>query len=249
MLGATAAITLPLLGCGGGGGVPLPPMTAQAGPTAVSKGGSQFLAQPMSHTIVVTDSKGNSRKVGGIGRDQGRLNFPADVAVLKELAYVVETGNHRVQVFDAAGSALGTIGDGVLNYPGGVAAGTDEILVSDSRNARIVGFDASGRTTRIIGQGVLSAPRGLTVVDGGLLVADPGLRKVLRLDMEGRVTGQFGSWVLPWDVATDGELVFVADVSASEIAVLDQSAARVETVPLKSAPTYISYRNGTLYVV
>lgn len=249
MLGATAAVALPLWGCGGGGGVPLPPMTAQAGPTAVSKGGSQFLAQPMFHTIVVTDSKGNSRKVGGVGREEGRLNFPADVAVLKELAYVVETGNHRVQVFDATGNALGTIGNGVLNYPGGVAAGTDEILVSDSRNARIVGFDASGRTTRIIGQGVLSAPRGLTVVEGGLLVADPGLRKVLRLDMEGRVTGQFGSWVLPWDVATDGNLVFVADVSASEIAVLDQSATRVETVPLASAPTYISYRNGTLYVV
>jgi DNA-binding beta-propeller fold protein YncE len=249
MLGGTAAITLPLWGCGGGGGVALPPMTAQAGPTAVSKSGSQFVAQPMSHTIVVTDSKGISKKVGGIGRAEGRLNFPADVAVLKELAYVVETGNHRVQIFDAAGNALGTIGDGVLNYPGGIAAGTDEILVSDSRNARIVGFDASGRTTRVIGEGVLSAPRGLTVVDGGLLVADPGLRKVLKLDMEGRVIGQFGSWVLPWDVATDGNLVFVADVSANEIAVLDQSATRVETVQLRAAPTYISYRNGTLYVV
>lgn len=224
-------------------------MTAQAGPTAVSKAGSQFLAQPMFHTVVVTDVKGNSKKVGGVGRGEGRLNFPADVAVLGELAYVVETGNHRVQIFDVAGNTLGTIGAGVLNYPGGIAAGKDEILVSDSRNARIVGFDTAGRTTRVIGAGVLSAPRGLTVVDDGLLVADPGLRKVLKLDMEGRVMGQFGSWVLPWDVATDGTLVFVADVSANEIAVLDQGAARVETVQLQSAPTYISYRNGTLYVV
>lgn len=250
VLAGATALALPLVGCGGGGGVPLPPLSAQVGPTAVSKTGSQFRTLPLSHTLVVTDAKGVSKTLGGVGTGAGKFNYPADVAVLNELAYVVETGNHRVQVFNSSGAALGTLGDGVLNYPGGIITTSDEILVSDSRNARIVGFNPAGQVTRIIGAGVLSAPRGLAVVDGGLLVADPGLRKVVKLDMDGLLKGEFGpDWVLPWDVATDGALIFVADVSASEVAVLDMSGKRVESIALASAPQYLSFRNQTLYVV
>jgi len=144
---------------------------------------------------------------------------------------------------------LGTLGEGILNYPGGIITTANEILVSDSRNARIVGFDPSGRVTRIMGEGLLSAPRGLAVVEDDLLVADPGLRKVVRLNAAGELAGVFGAdWVLPWDVATDGKLIFVADASASEVAVLDGNARRVESIPLDKAPSYLSYRNETLYI-
>ncbi|MES3001872.1 MAG: hypothetical protein V4787_14370 [Pseudomonadota bacterium] len=113
--------------------------------------GAQFAALPKTHSLQVTTPLGASKRIGGVGRAAGQLNYPSDVAVLGELAYVVETGNHRVQVFDAAGVARGTIGEGVLNYPGGIITTADEILVSDSRNARIVGFDTQGRVTRTIG--------------------------------------------------------------------------------------------------
>lgn len=217
---------------------------------AVSKSGSQFMTQAIAHRLVVTDSKGTRTTVGGVGQGPGQFNYPADVAVLGELAYVVETGNHRVQIFDGAGRSVGFMGEDILNYPGGIITTADEILVSDSRNARIVGFDTSGRVTRIIGEGALSAPRGLAVVPGGLLVADPGLRKVLRIDMDGRKTGEFGTdWVLPWDVATDGTLVFVADVSANEVAVLDEAGLRVDRLALESAPRHLSYRDNKLHVV
>lgn len=245
---AGVGLALPLAGCGGG--VDLPPTASQIAPLAVSKSGNQFLAQPLFHSLVITDSKGISKTIGGVGQGLGKFNYPADVAVLNELAYVVEVGNHRVQIFDGLGRSVGFIGEGVLNYPGGIITTADEILVSDSRNARIVGFNASGQVTRIIGDGILSAPRGLAVVAGGLLIADPGLRKVLRLDMEGRKTGEFGTdWVLPWDVATDDSLIFVADVSANEVAVLDETGRRVERIPLKSPPQYLSFRNDTLYIV
>lgn len=245
---AGAALALPLSGCGGG--VDLPPVTSQSAPLAMSKTGSQFVAQALSHSLVITDSKGNRTTVGGVGQGLGQFNYPADVAVLGELAYVVETGNHRVQIFDGAGRSIGVMGADVLNYPGGIITTADEILVSDSRNARIVGFDTSGRVTRMIGEGTLSAPRGLAVVPGGLLIADPGLRKVLRLDMDGRKTGEFGTdWVLPWDVATDGTLIFVADVSANEVAVLDDTGHRVDRIALDSPPQYLSFRDNKLYVV
>lgn len=247
---AGMGLALPLAGCGGGSGVDLPPVASQIAPLAVSKSGSKFLAQPLTHSLIVTDSKGISKTIGGIGQGLGQFNYPADVAVLNELAYVVEAGNHRVQIFDALGQSIGVMGEEVLNYPGGIITTADEILISDSRNARIVGFNTSGRVTRMIGDGVLSAPRGLAVVPGGLLIADPGLRKVLRLDMDGRKTGEFGTdWVLPWDVATDGTLIFVADVSANEVAVLDEAGQRVDRIALDAPPKHLSFRDNTLHIV
>lgn len=245
---AGAALVLPLSGCGGG--VELPPVASQSAPVAVSSSGSQFLAQAMSHSLIITDSKGARTTIGGVGSGLGQLNFPADVAVLGDLAYVVETGNHRVQIFDSLGRSVGVMGAEVLNYPGGIITSGEEILVSDSRNARIVGFDISGRVTRIIGEGALSAPRGLAVVTGGLLIADPGLRKVVQLDISGRKTGEFGTdWVLPVDVATDGALIFVADVSANEVTVLDDTGRRVDRIALDTPPQYLSFNGNMLHVV
>lgn len=247
VLGIPVALALPLLGCGGGGSTP--PVSAQAGPTAVSRLGVQFAALRDAHSLVVTSAAGTSKRVGGVGFDAGQLNYPSDVAVLGELAYVVETGNHRVQVFDSGGAPKGTIGEGVLNYPGGIITTDDEILISDSRNARVVGFDTRGRVTRTVGAGSLSAPRGLAITRDAMLVADPGLRKVLKLGLDGSVRGEFGNgWVLPYDVATDGVLVYVADASANEVAVVSSEGERIDRIALDAAPNYLSFRSDTLYV-
>jgi|GEM_PF-5581253 len=248
MLGATTLAVAPLWGCGGGGGDSVPPVSSQQGPTAVSQDGAQFTALPQSHALEVTRA-GTARRFGGVGTAAGQFNYPADVAVLGDKVYVVETGNHRVQVFDSQGNSLGTIGDGILNYPGGITTTSTEILVSDSRNGRIVAFDPQGRMTRVLGEGVLSAPRGLADTAEGLLVADPGLRKVLRLGSDGTKLGELGQWVLPYDVASDGNQLYVADASASEIAVVSASGQRVSSIVLDRAPSYLSFRSGSLYVV
>lgn len=249
VLGAASALTLPLWGCGGGSGSNLPPVAAQSGPTAVTREGAQFAAVPQSHALDVTSTQGTKVRIGGLGQDNGRFNFPIDVAVLNETAYVVEKGNHRVQAFDAKGRSLGMLGQGILNYPGGIATGGNEILVSDSRNARVVGFDPQGNVTRMVGEGSLSAPRGLTPLpDGSLLVADPGLRKVVMFSADGRLQGNLGSWVLPYDVATDGQQVYVIDASANEVVALSMSGERVGAIALESAPKYLSMRGSTLYV-
>jgi DNA-binding beta-propeller fold protein YncE len=247
VLGASAALALPLVACGGGGDS-WPPLTATTAPTVVSAKGVRFAAVANSNAIEITNASGVKRRVSGLGRDLGKFNYPADFAVLGETGYVVETGNHRVQVFDAAANALGTIGAGVLLYPGGIATTQDEILVSDSRNARIVGFDAQGHVTRMLGQGTLSAPRGLTATADSILVADPGLRQIVQLNQDGSVRGRFGDWVLPYDVATDGAQVYVIDASAPEVVVLSLDGQRVGSIPLSTAASYISMRDGTLHV-
>src|SRR3569832_1703456 len=96
LLAAGAALAVPLTGCGGGGGEPLPPVAPMSAPTAVSTQGAQFAALPMSHAIEVTSASGTKRRVAGVGQTRGRFNYPADFAVIGETGYVVETGNHRV---------------------------------------------------------------------------------------------------------------------------------------------------------
>ena len=239
---------LPLAGCGGGG-PDYPAVSSNANPLA-SAGTAQFQALPRQHALLVTDGKGRKVVQGGVGRAPGRMNAPAGVAVLDNRAYVVETGNHRVQVFDDSGASLGTIGEGELLYPGGIDAGRDEIFVADSRHARIVAFTPDGRLTRVLGLGALSAPRGLQVLERGVLVADPGLRKVVQLGFDGRIEREFGAdWVLPWDVATDGEFFYVADVSANQLAVVDAAGLRVDAIPLDFAPANVWYEDKTLQVV
>jgi DNA-binding beta-propeller fold protein YncE len=209
--------------------------------------GPQFRALARIHSLAITGTDGRQRRYGGLGKGQGKLNFPAGVAVVNGLAYVVEAGNHRVQIFDANGVSRGFIGESELLYPGGIAAGLNEILVADSRNARIVGFALNGRVTRVVGAGILSAPRGLTVSGSGLLVADAGLRKILKIGANGRVQAELGtSWVLPWDVATDGKNAYVADASRNEIGVVSLSGRLLPSLPLNFAPANVAYRNGTV---
>ncbi len=170
--------------------------------------------------------------------------------MLDGLAYVVEKGNHRVQVFDAQGNALRSFGEDTLLYPGGIAAGRGEIFVADSRNGRVVGFTPGGEITRVIGAGRLSAPRGLEVVADGLLVADPGLKRVLKIGFDGSLLQEYGSgWVLPWDVTTDSNYIYVADVSRSELGVTTLGGDLLDPLPLDAPPANVWYRRETLNVL
>jgi len=248
LVGTAAVVALPLAGCGGA--APLPPVSRQSMPQAMTRDGRQFQARPNEHVLVVSDPSGLRKRVGGVGSALGRLNYPTEVVTVGGLAYVLETGNHRVQVFDAEGRSLGSFGENILSYPGGITAVGDVLVVSDSRNGRLAAFTASGQFMLTAGEGVLSAPRGLGMAGDALLVADPGLRKVLRFGLDGRLQAEVGGdWVLPYDVASDGSLIFVADHSTQEVAVLDMNGVRLEGIAHHKAPSHVSYVDGRLYVV
>ncbi len=62
------------------------------------------------------------RRVGGSGTAPGKLERPNGIAVIDDLALVVERDNHRVQVFRLpAFKPLGTFGDTLLRKPYGIA--------------------------------------------------------------------------------------------------------------------------------
>jgi DNA-binding beta-propeller fold protein YncE len=246
--GGIAVLTaLPLAGCGGGNVYPSV-AGAGGGPVATAPSGRRVQALGQQHNLVVTEASGQQRRVGGLGTAAGQFNYPAGVAVMDGRTYVVETGNHRVQVLDDKNAVLGFIGEGTLLYPGGIAAGGGEIIVSDSRNGRLVVFAPDGRLLRVLGQGVLSAPRGLDIVADGILVADPGLHKVLKLSATGAVLGEYGSgWFLPYDVSTDGDYIYVADVSRAGIGVTTLGGDNTDPIALDLVPTHLWFTGGKLY--
>lgn len=246
--GIAVLTTLPLAGCGGGESYP-DVSRAGIGPVATTTSGRRYQAVAAKHSLTVTEPGGAQARLGTLGVARGQFNFPTGVAVLDGRVYVVETGNHRVQILDDKGNPLGFIGEGDLLYPGGVAVGKGEIYVSDSRNGRIVVFSPDGTRLRVLGQGILSAPRGLSVTAGALLVADPGLHKVLKLSLGGELLGEIdGDWFLPWDVATDGTFIYVADASREEVGVATWAGERAPSIPLDATPTNVWFSKGNIYV-
>ena len=145
--------------------------------------------------------------VGTPGNAAGQFNFPRAVAVDAEgQIYVADSGNNRVQVFNADGTFLrqwGSLckldtgegcvggGDGQFNEPWGIAVGQDgSVYVSDTWNHRIQKFTNEGQfvskwgvfgsTGGELGQeNLFYGPRSLAIGrDGNLYVMDTGNKRV-----------------------------------------------------------------------
>ncbi len=107
--------------------------------------GELFIADSGNHRIVVTDLKGNLKRVlGGLGREPGRLAYPYGLAFDADgTLLVTEFGNNRVQRLDPEdGSSLGAWGGfgvepGRLKYPWAVDVRDGVVAVLDSGNDRL----------------------------------------------------------------------------------------------------------------
>ena len=116
--------------------------------------------------VLVTNTRGATvsifrdgkleRTVGGPGARDGEFANPHDIeAAADGSVYVVDSGNNRVQVFDAAlkhratfGAALGLSGPKYLAFDG------DRIWLADEYNHRILLLDREHRVLGVLGSGV-----------------------------------------------------------------------------------------------
>jgi uncharacterized protein (TIGR03663 family) len=160
--------------------------------------------------------------VGVPGTVPGQFNFPRALAVGADgRIYVADSGNHRVQVFDAEGQyerqwgsmcklydgAQGCQGDGrgQFNEPWGIAVGGDgSVYVSDTWNHRLQKFDSEGNFVTMwgvfettggeLGQpGAMYGPRGIVVgEDGNVYVVDTGNKRVQVFGADGTFVSQHG---------------------------------------------------------
>lgn len=186
-----------------------------------------FVADSIHNAIFVYDTQGYY--VGRFGEGLTRVSGLAWDAPRKRLI-AVDTGNHRVLMFDAEGrqvSVIGGRGDrpGEFNFPTHVAVAPDgTFYVSDSLNFRIQAFRPDGTPLRTVGRlggvvGTFSKPKGVAVDDGGRLYVVDGIYDVVQIfDAEGQLLMHFGGagsgpggfW-LPAGIAVAGNDLFVAD--------------------------------------
>ena len=158
---------------------------------AVDTGG----VQTEEHRIRVFDAQTGAHlfDIGQRGKDEGQFNLPKDIDVGRDgMVHVVDSGNFRVQMFDADGNFIRTFGSvgnrtGQFARPKGIASDPEgNIYVADTSLANFQIFNAEGQLLMFIGNRTKESqpagymlPSGIDVdEDGRIYFVDQFFRKV-----------------------------------------------------------------------
>jgi len=172
-------------------------------PIAVTsdESGAIYVLDGRNERVFVLDERLRpQRSFGGHGSGAGELRAPTAILATGGKVFVVESANHRVQVFTAEGVSAGSFGADALHRPYGITRRADGTLhVSDAAAHRLVRFDESGKALGSVGgRGIerleFYKPRGLTIDGSGhLVVLDHGNHRIQWLDEKDAYVGVFGS--------------------------------------------------------
>ncbi|MFN8121538.1 MAG: choice-of-anchor C family protein [Thermoleophilia bacterium] len=204
------------------------------------------------------------------GSGTGQITSAEDVEVGPDgRAYVADSGNDRIQVFDFQGNfirAFGTSGTGAtqLRSPRGIAFNASgDVFVADHDNGRVQVFSSTGTHIRTFGGGTLSAPNGIAIAaNGEVFVTDEAIDQVFVFDQTGALQRSFGSSgsgpgqiTLGENIAVNGTHVFVTDESLNRISRFTLAGAFVNSwstvppIPGMSTPQDIEVDgSGDVYV-
>ncbi|MGH2542021.1 MAG: flippase activity-associated protein Agl23, partial [Ardenticatenaceae bacterium] len=202
---------------------------------AAAPDGTIYVADTWNHRIQHLGQEGEVLHVWGRNGDTGGelgepgvFYGPRDVAVDAEgRVYVTDTGNKRLQVFDAEGNFLNQVGGtgieaGRLAEPVGVSVAPDgTIWVADTWNQRIQGFSPELEPLEQLplrtwdGQSINNKPY-IAAGEDRIWISDPESARIIEMDREGtplRIWGLFGSDLsslnLPYGLTSDGATLWV----------------------------------------
>ncbi|KAJ7379318.1 hypothetical protein OS493_017831 [Desmophyllum pertusum] len=137
---------------------------------------------------------------GSNGTDLGQFQYPHGIAVSsKGEVAVIDTCNHRVQLFNSDGQFLRAFGsqgvkDDFMNFPYSATYDKqDNIIVTDSDNHRMLVFSSAGELIRVFGDENLRNPWGVcTNSDGNIAVCSGGEKGEVQVySPEGSLVMQF----------------------------------------------------------
>ncbi len=160
-----------------------------------------FAVDAEKHCVRCLDKQSGSElfRFGKRGTEPGKLNFPTDIAVLRDRLFVLDTLNFRVQVFDLNGhfqSMFGGPGDGGGHFarPKSLALHPDGLVfVSDVAFDNIQVFDTDGRFLTVVGghgqkDGTFWMPSGVCLDSRNrVVVSDTYNHRLQIFDIEGRM--------------------------------------------------------------
>ncbi len=208
---------------------------------ALDAQGNLYVADTWNHRIQKFDaagqyvtSWGTLAQVAAFSPNGQSLFFgPRGIAVAPNgEVFVTDTGNKRVQVFDADGKFLREFGGsgtypGLMNEPVGIAVNETEVFVADAWNRRVQVFTLQGDFVRQwqIPSWRLDNPEEkpfLALSGDSVYVTEPGQRRVLAFAADGTfrwaVTGgDAGMLTYPVGVAVYENMLYVADTHAAQV--------------------------------
>lgn len=158
---------------------------------AVDTGG----VQTDEHRVRVFDAESGDHlfDIGARGKEEGQFNLPKDIDIASDgTIHVVDSGNFRIQSFDADGNflrAFGSVGNrtGQFSRPKGIAVDPEgNIYVADVSLANFQIFNSQGQLLLFIGNRTRESqpagymlPSGIDVdEDGRIYFVDQFFRKV-----------------------------------------------------------------------
>ncbi len=190
-----------------------------------------------------------AREWGGPGTGPGLMAEPRGLAAdARGNLYVVDTKNHRIQVFDTGGQFVRQLGsqgsqDGQFKEPCGLAVDLEgHLWVADTWNHRIVHIGPDGKFLGAFGGGdrAFFGPRAIVASSGVLYVADTGNKRIVRFDRKGNFLSQWGGdgtgprqFIEPVGLAADPSgKIWVADTGNHRVQVFDSEGKFLRQFPV-----------------
>lgn len=176
---------------------------------------------------------------GGEGRGGGQFIRPRGMTVdAAGNIYVADTGNSRIQKFDAKGNFLLDLGDagdepGRLREPNGVAVDAKgNIFTADAARNKLLKFNAKGEFEKEWSgppEMDFYGPRDIAIAaNGSLYIVDQGRTRIVRFDPIKEAFAQWGTrgegegqFVESTGIAIGGGNIYVADNGNGRIQVFD----------------------------
>jgi hypothetical protein len=135
--------------------------------------GSVFIYERLPELTLVGELKRLSKPLGVVVGAGGTL-------------YIGVDGSDRVEVYDAQGAPIGTIGESEIEMPNDLALDPSGLLyVADSQARQVWVYGSNGTLLRSIGAGQLRFPVALEVFGEELYVADQASFEIKVFDLEG----------------------------------------------------------------
>lgn len=145
--------------------------------------------------------------VGGLHFGEGEFNFTDGIAYTGEEVYIVDSFNHRVQVFDTSGNFLRMFGgfgfgEAGMWFPRGIDVSADgsKVYVADMSNHQVKVFDPQGNLLAAVGAqgfgpGQFFYPHDVEIdSQGNIYVAELGGSRVQKFDADFNFIQQIGSY-------------------------------------------------------
>jgi len=186
---------------------------------------------------------------------QGAMDVDIDQ---NDYIYVVDRGNHRVQIFDRNGTYYSTLGvpresgsdNKAFSHPTGICTCEELVLVVDSGNHRVQIFDTQGKYLQTLGTGSagdgddsFNSPKDAAVTpDGKIFVTDYGNHRVQVFDdradgIADRTLGITGISGIandelnyPYGIAVSSGNLYIADSGNHRVQILTLDGDYVDTI-------------------